>query len=236
MLTKREIEAKREEYDRIETEIRNRKMADAFGNGSLNPPAAPERTFKIPTVSGEGYKRICETLAKEGFIFVVAIKSVSIGQLATNRRTGLLFDYIDPSEEMRSNIPPQMEVAIDPNNFRIEGSDRFPTVAQFGEIEEQEAFLKKKLPKNVRNLISMFNPNASILAQLDFEHKKRTGRVLFTDWFGCTNDRSSDPGNATVVGRKDPTGGLRVGDWRRVGGIDLVSAVSVVVLPRKLTV
>lgn len=137
---------------------------------------------------------------------------------------------------MRANVPPQIEVAINPNNFRIEGSNNLSTGDQFEKIKKQETILKYKLPENVRGIISMIMPeHASILAQLDFEHQKRTEKVLFTDWFGRTDDQTV-PGYVAHVGRYDPTYRLGVNDWHRGGRHVYVFAVSVVVLPRKLVI
>lgn len=200
---------------------------------------APKHTFEIPTVSEARYEQVCKALAEKGITFVVAINPESIDQLAANEKTKPFFDFdhVDSSGEMRSDVPPQMEVAIDPRNFRIEGSASLSPVNQLEEIDDTEAFFKEKFSRNVRGLISMLRPNASILAQLDFKHQKRTGKVLFTDWFGCANNQFSDPDKGvTCVGRKDPTGGLRIGDWNFVDGLDIVYAVSAVVLPRKLAV
>lgn len=196
----------------------------------------PKSAFEIPTVSKELYEKTREALAKEGFTFVVEIKPASIDQLVTGTKR-LLFGYINPAREMRSNISPQIEVAIDPNNFRIEDSNNLSTDDQIEKIKEREAILKGKLPKDVRDVISMLKPPkyASILAQLDFEHQTRTGRAFFTNWFGRTDDQVI-PGSVAHVGRFGPTSGLLVRDWARGDGRDYVFAVSAVVLPRQLAV
>ncbi len=194
---------------------------------------APDR-IEIPTVSEGVYIRTREALAKTGFKFVVAIEPVSIAQLVVSGATGQRFGYINPSEKMRSNIPPQMEVAIDLNNVRIKHSNDRSTDTQIEMIREQEAALKGRLPEDLRGFISMIMPkHASILAQLDLEHQKRKGKALFTYWFSRTDDQTL-PGHVARVGRPDPTVGLFVDDWDRDLGYDHVFAVPVVVLPRKL--
>lgn len=195
---------------------------------------ALEPGFEIPAVSEELYVKTREALAKEGFTFFADIKPVSIGQLAIDKGPTPFFDYINPSEKMRCNVPPQIEVAIDPNNFGIEGSNYKSRDDQIKKIQEKETALKSKLPKEVRDLISMRMPKqASILAQLDFEHQKQTGKILFTSWFGRTDDQTA-PGLVAHVGRDDPTERLLVCGWPRVFGYRYAFAVSVVVLPRKL--
>lgn len=193
---------------------------------------APEARFEILTVNEDLYLKTRKALAKEGYTFVVAINPVSIAQLAAGEGTGSLFEYINPSEKMRSNVPPQIEIAIDPNHVRIEASKHLSSNDHYKMIKEWEAALKRKLPKKVRDLISMSMPKyASILAQLDFEYQRRTGKKFFTNWFGLTYEPAS--GNVVGVGRGDPGSGLSVHGWiHGRGGIDGALVVPVVVLPR----
>lgn len=190
---------------------------------------------EIPTVTRELYAQAREALAREGFTFLVTIRPVSIGQLAGDRATRDFFGYINSSKEMKSNIPPQIEVAIDPNNFKIEGTNNSPTDDQIRKIKEKEALLRGKLPENIRNNITMLNPeHASILAQLDTQHQVRTRMgVLFTNWFGRTDDQKFS-GFVACVGREGPARRLRVESWYRTRGYHNVFAVSIAVLPRKL--
>lgn len=194
---------------------------------------APEARFEIPTVSKELYFKTRESLAKEGYTFVVNIESLSIGQLATDAVTGKRFDYVSPSVNMRSIIPQQMEVVINPNNLRIKNSNSQPTGVQIAMIREEEARLKGTLPQEIRDIISMRMQSASALAQLDAEYQKETGKVLFTDWSGGTDDRTV-PGFVVGVGRGDPSRRLGVSGWLRGSGSHHIFAVPVVVLPRKL--
>ncbi len=203
------------------------------------PETQPKKTagkLEIPIVNEGLYNKTREALEKQGLSFIVAIAPESIGQLAARTETGSFFGYINSSRQMRSNVPPQIELAIDPNNFRIANSNNLPTDVQFEWIKGEETILKGKLPADVRNVISLLRPkHASILAQLDFGHQKRTGKVLFTDWFGRTDDQTV-PGYVARVGRSHPTLRLGVGDWSRGSGGGDVFAVSAVVLPRKLAV
>lgn len=210
-------------------------LPERFPETSLNQTAGE---LEIPTVSEALHNKTREVLAELGYTFVVDISPISIGQLVADRAVSQRFDYICyPLERMQSNVPLQMKVAIDPNNFRIDNTNNLSTDRQIGEIRKQESILKAKLPENVRDVISMLKPpkHASILVQLDFEHQKRTGEVLFTDWFGRT-DEETIPGHVAHVGRGDPTRGFHIGDWSRVNGDEDVFAVSVVMLPWKLAV
>lgn len=75
--------------------------------------------------------------------------------------------------------------------------------------------------------------NASVLAQLDFKYQEETGKVLFTDWFGRTDDQTVS-GGVVGVGRFDPTSRLVVCGWPRDRGSSIVFAFHAVVLPQKL--
>ncbi len=221
-------------------QITDRLNADAqearrLGAPETFPSVATPESLEIPAVSEKLYVKTRKELEKQGLEFVV-VNPESIDQLATNEEARSLFGYINRSEKMRSNIPPQIEVAIDPNHFRIEGSNRLSTDDQIEKIKHQEAMLKGKLPEDVKNLISMRMPeHASLLVQLDLEYQKRKRKALFTNWFGRTDDQTF-LGLVAIVGRFDPTGRLLVDGWPRGIGSDFLFAVPVVVLPRKLAV
>lgn len=201
--------------------------------GRGNEGAAVE----IPTVSKDLYTQTRDVLAREGFTFITAIQPVSIGQLLKDKTTKNLFGYIDPSKVMRSNVPPRIEVAIDPYNLRIKESNNKPTRIQNAMIGEQEAALKSKLPESVRGVISMAMPqHASVLVQLDLEYQRRTGvRALFTNWFGSADDQGAYSGCVSIVGRDNPIRNLRVESRFSTSGYDNTFAVAVVMLPRELS-
>jgi len=206
-------------------------IADVAPARSLQP-VAPE----IPTVSEELYTRTREALAREGFSVVIPIKPLSIGQLGIDVATRGRFDYISSSEEIRAIVPSEMEVAINPKHLRVKGSNCQSTDTQIRMIREEEEALKGRLPQDVRDIISMSMPSASVLAQLDIEYRDRTGEPFFTGWFGRTSDQT-DRGYVANVGRYNPFHRLLdVCDWDRGRLIDVVFAVPVVVLPRKLAV
>lgn len=209
-------------------------MSNAAAAAEKPTLKTPEASFEIPTVSEEQYVKTHEALAKKGYTFVVAIEPLSIGQLVTGE-TSQRFGYVNPSEHMRAIVPLQMEVAINPKNLRIKNSNSKSTDDQIKMIKDEEESLKGKLPQEIRDLISMHIQNASTLAQLDDKYQKETGKVLFTNWFGRTDDQTV-PGDVADVGRGDPTFRLRVSVWHRGNGVDGVFAVPVVVLPRKLVI
>jgi hypothetical protein len=93
--------------------------------------------IEIPTVSEEVYaetRKAVET-AIPG-VFIAPIRSATMESLLAedrqreqrgeSRRLG----YINDSKTMRATLSPSMEVFIDPENFRIDGSNSLPTDSQ----------------------------------------------------------------------------------------------------------
>ena len=190
--------------------------------------------LEIPTVSEEVYNKTREALKSEGFTYVVSIEPTSIGQLATDEATTNRFGFVNSSENMRAIVPPQMEVAIDPKNVKIENSSFQSTDTQIRMTQDEEAKLKSKLSQDIRGLVSMPMHDPSTLSQADFDYQDKTGKPLYLDFFVRT-DTETVPGSVACVGRYVPSSRLVVFDWARGDGDGYVFAARVVVLPRKLT-
>lgn len=191
--------------------------------------------LEIPSVSEEAYNKTRESLAKEGFTHVVTIKPVSMGELATDEATRNRFAFVNSSENMRSIVPTEMEVAIDPKNVRIKNSNNKSTDTQIRMTQDDEVKLKGKLPEEVRDLVSIPMPNASTASQADIDYQDKTGKPLYPDFWVRTDDETVS-GGVVVVGRRGPSRGLHVHGWGRDVGGDGVFAARMVVLPRKLAV
>jgi len=188
-----------------------------------------------PRVSEALYRQTLETLGKKGYSFFY-INPHSINRLLSDQTTKQLFGEITYcSEETRSDVPPKIIVAIDPNNLIIEERGLvWPTKMRTiqGRIAEREAALKSKLPKKVGDVISIIvSKHASILVQLDFEYQQRTGRVLFDGWFGYIDGNDQTGIEPVYVGRYGSTGGLDVIDRNRDEGSARVFDFPVVVSP-----
>lgn len=198
-------------------------------------------SFEIPVVSEELYNRTREALIGLGFTFVVAVEPVSVGQLrgrsiGTGKEAKPFFTHVDSSETMLSHVPPQMEIAINLNQRRIEGSNSKSADVQMEMIKTWGKTLKRKLPKELRDLVSVIVPHASVLAQIDYDYQKETGEVFFTNWDGRTNDQTDSAISDSVawVGRAMPSNPLSVISWFKDYKDSGVFAVPIVVLPRKL--
>ncbi len=191
--------------------------------------------IEIPAVNEELYNRTREAVEKTSCNFIAAIRPLSIeGLIAEDttreqRRIG----YVNPSRTMRSAVPPEMEVAISPARFRIEGSNRLSTDAQKTIIEEEKVMWMEKLPEDVRSFVKVQMVDPSTLSQLEDAYMDATGKLLLPDFFART-DVQTVRGHVADVGRYAPSDGRDVYDWDRDCGSDDVFAVFVVVLPRKL--
>lgn len=223
--------AEKESTRTVETDIA-RKKADIFSPSTMSP-------IEIPEVSEDLYEKTIKELAGQGYKLIVDIEPLKISQLAKDKITRPLFGYINPSEEMRSNFPPKIKIAINPDNVKIEGSNNLPSDAQAEMIGIQEAILRNTLSEDVRDNIFMLRPSdasASIFAQLDFRYQEQTGKRLFADYFARTDDQTH-PGWGAIVGRNPylPSNGLIVVDRNFHKKSNIVFGISVVLLPQKLS-
>ena len=202
---------------------------------SVSGLKTPGVSFEIPRVSELLYLKTREALAKEGYTFFVNIKPLSIGQLVEDEVKRGLFEHVVPSENMRAIVPPQMEIAINPKDPRIKNSNSKSTDTIIRMIEEREAVIKVRLPKEVRDFINIRIQNTSVLVQIFDKYQRETGKQIFPRWFGATDDQTS-PGRVAFAGCYSPGRRLYIGDTNRFRGNEdnNVFALDVVVLPRQL--
>lgn len=198
---------------------------------------APKARFEIPAVSEELYNRVREAVEQAGYNFIVPIRSVPLEDLIAEdrqreqdgkpRRLG----YVNDSKTIRATIPPKMEVAINPTRFKIAGSNRLSTDQQEKKINQEQVMLRGQVPSDIQHLVNMEMVDPSALSQLEDAYMDKTGGLLFPDYFARTDVQ---PVHVARVGRDDPSHRRDVGGWHRFG-YGPIFAVSVVVLPRKLT-
>lgn len=227
----------REERDRLEAQIKATELA----RQALDR-ATSEFKIEIPAVNEELYNRTREAVEQAGYNFVVPIRSVSIADLLAEdkqrkqRGEPRRLVYVAPSKTMRATVPPEMEVAINPAKFKIEGSNFLSTDEQKKRIKAVEVQLRAQVPQDIQYLVIMEMVDPSTISQIENMYRdEHNGAVLLRDWFART-DMETVQGRVAIVGRYSPKGrgGRRVGGWRRDLGDDLVFAAAVVVLPRKL--
>lgn len=215
--------------------------------------------IEIPTVSEETYEKVVKEVEATGYNFIAVIRPVSIQDLLAEdeqlvvegqrkeRRLGCASDPVFSSSAhvIRTLVSPEMEIAINPDKFKIEDSYSFldpPSInGKKNMIKEEEARWKKQLPEDIRPFVGMYMVDPSTLSQLEDAYMdKNDGKFLLPDYFAST-DIQTVPLNVADVGRYDPatmcsSKGMRfVLDWYR-SEFRPTFAVSVVVLPRKLAV
>lgn len=196
--------------------------------------------IEIPTVSDETYAETRKAVEATG-AFIVSIRSLTMedllredeqrGQRGEPKRLG----YVNDSKTMRATLPPEMEVFINPNAVRIEGSNNLSTDRQKIKIAEVEARFKDHLPERVRPFVSFHMVDPSTYSQLEDAWMDAGRGLLLPDYFARTDVRNVEGGVARV-GRHDPSDQRDVDDWNRVHGDRFVFAVPVGVLPQKLAV
>lgn len=194
--------------------------------------------IEIPTVSEEVYAETRRAVEATG-AFIIPIRSVSIEDLlAEDLNRGerrFNHNWVNASKAMRATFPPAMEVFIDPNAVRIEGSNGLSTNEQKTKIAEAAASFKKKLPKEVRGFVDLHMVDPSTYSQLEDAWMDVGKGLLLPDFFART-DVKTVGSLVAFVGIYDATDRRRVDDCYRDFGYVHVFAVPVGVLPQKLAV
>jgi len=146
--------------------------------GSRNPEII------IPEVSEELYVRTREALASQGFTAAVDIKPLSIAQIVEAHQRSFAPQTIDKARSLVTDgavTPPEMQVVARPNKWNIHGSERPLTSREAVNAltHEEEEALRERLPADVRELVSMPMPCASVIMQLGIEMRYRSSGVGF---------------------------------------------------------
>lgn len=182
--------------------------------------------IEIPTVSAKVYAETRQAVeAAIPDVFISPIRSVPIGDLLREdeQRGQRRLGYVNESRTMRATTPPEMEVFIDPNNFKIDGSNRLSTDVQKARIAEEAAKIRERLPENVRGFVVWRMMDPSTVSQAEDRYMDtHDGELLMPDFFIRT-DVQTAPGNVVV-------------DWDRYVDGDVVFAGLVGVLPQKSAV
>lgn len=215
-----------------------RKLDAPESFGTLQSRSVESIRFKIeiPTVDEETYRRTREAVEQVGYSFIVAIRSISMQDLIAEdeQRGSRRLGYVNDSKRMRATVPPEMEVAISPARFKINGTNGLHTNEQKRRIKQEQAILRGQVPEDIRHLVNMEMVDPSTISQVEDEYMdKNNGALLLPDWFART-DVQTVQGYVAYVGRSDPYYQRYVNDVNRGFGCGVVFAASVVVFPRKL--
>lgn len=196
----------------------------------------------VPTVSRELFEKTRRVVEATGYTFFTRIRAVSIDDLLAedairrkNGEKGKFGNVASDVELLRGRIPPEMEVAINPNKVKIEGSnidpykDKEKYLSPDQIIRKEENMWKTQLPEDIRSLVRMFIPDPSTLAQLDLDYQARTGGPLFREFF-AEADLGVFHDQIAAVGRHNLD--ITVTGWNDSPDYDKTYVVPVVVLPR----
>lgn len=184
----------------------------------------------IPTVSAEVHAKVVEAVKKTGYTFTAPIRPISMKDLIDKDSRNRL-GYVNDSKIMRATIPPEMEIAINPQKVRIERSNDLSLDQQKEKIKQAEAQWMKGLPEDIRPFVSMRMVDPSTLSQLEDVYIDDTGKLLFPDFFART-DVETVPGEVASVGHDAPASRRDVTSWVHYAGNASIFAMPVVVLPR----
>ncbi len=159
---------------------------------------------------------------------------VSVGQLLEDESIAPLFGFVNSSQQMRDVVPVARDVAVNPSELFILGSENLSFDDQCQINEGYVTGLRKRnLKTGTLDGIDFGLDHASVYAQFDFEHQKRfRGKKLFpAGKFARTIDETLvdptfGPGLADV-GRRFGGSRLDVDDWGARRGYPRVRGVSV---------
>ena len=190
----------------------------------------------IPSGAGGFSPEQYQGLESIGFTFAIDIQALSLGQLSQDPISSRLFDYITDIEQLRNIAPTARQVAVNPKQPYVEGSQ------DLGYDDQRE--MADRVVRNLRGTCLKkgtlegvdFTPDkASVLSQLDFAHQARfNGQKLYPDYFIRSEDEYDHPRfgpSVTLVGRSHPSDPLIVRGWFRSNhfpglGLSLVATPS----------
>ena len=90
---------------------------------------------------------------------------------------------------MRATLPPEMEVFINPNAVRVEGSNNLSTNEQKIKIAEEAAKFKEQLPEGVRAFVGLYMVDPSTYSQLEDAWMDAGNGLLLPNYFARTDIR-----------------------------------------------
>lgn len=156
-----------------------------------------------------------------GFTFATDVQALSLDQLWEDSSTRQLFAYITDIPELRNIVPVARQVAVNPKQPYVEGSQG---LRYDGQLEAADQVVRKlkntHLQRGTLEGVDFAPDRASVLSQLDFEYQARfSGQKLYPNYFVRSQDEYDHPGFGpcvTFVGRSGRGNQLDVHDWTRV--------------------
>ncbi len=204
---------------------------------------------QMPEVDETTYSRFKGELERQGYTFFVQIRPISVPELLKEddqraalgkerifevNRVDPLVDPVDLSGEMKTSIPPEIEIAISPGRAKILEGHGLHADAQKKIIEEDERKrLADNMPEVLQGLVSVRMPTASEIVQVYMAYKEKYGVSLFEGWFARAADKLSPEKGLARVGQYPTDKGMRVRGPDRKKGVNDVYPFAVVVMPTK---
>lgn len=171
-----------------------------------------------------------------GFTFVTDVKALSLDQLSKDPSVKHFFAYITDIAELRSIVPVARQIAVNPKQPYVEGSQDLGYDDQLEVADKVVRKLKStRLKGGALEGVDFAPDRASVLSQLDFAYQARFDRrKLYPDYFVRSQDEYGRPGldpSVAIVGRGGQGHRLSVSDWHRLAhdprlGLSLVATPS----------
>lgn len=124
------------------------------------------------------YPEQLQGLKEVRFTFFMEALPLSIEELYSDSATKPFFGHVNPTEQMRGIVPVGREVAVNPEELFVPGSENLSFEDQIVEAEKYVNVLRRKLKKGTLDGVNFGVDHASVHAQLDFEYQKRRDRKL----------------------------------------------------------
>lgn len=197
-----------------------------FTQDAAIPVETPDNQRKLSPEQLQGLKSI-------GFTFVRDVQALSLDQLSRDSSVKHLFGYVTDIAELRNIVPVARQVAVNPKQVYVEGSENLGYDDQL-EVRDRvvRKLLKTPLKRGTLEGVDFAPDKASVLVQLDFAYQVAfNGQKLFPNYFVRSQDEYDHPGfgpDVAGVGRGVRGGRLGVSGWYRRGrcpslGLSLVA-------------
>lgn len=130
-----------------------------------------------------------------GFTFVMDVRALSLDQLSQDPSVEHLFGYVTYIAELRNIVPVARQVAVNPKQPYVKGSESLGYDDQLEKRDEEvRKFRRTHLKRGTLEDIDFGPDRASVLSQLDFASQNRfSGQKLFPDYFVRSQDEYDHP-------------------------------------------
>lgn len=192
-----------------------------------------QRTYELLSMVREPSAEERKSLTDRGFIFL-SIEAKTLTQVFREDPDHFRQDALDylngtPNFDVRVYVPQAMDLAVNPEQLCIPDSFYKTRVIQLAMTEKySQTHLEKELPDAKVLMLP-----ATVNAQADRAYFKKTGQVLFRDYFVRTLDQVGGGSGVVEVGRSLPSHRLTIYRFDVDSGDEVVGALLAVVFIQK---